>query len=85
MDPARFKRKWHRSRQHSAAVGRGIDRVFVGLELCKQKIKCNARHRTLAHDAHFAGERMCAAQTIDLPFVWRPHGRQQHFVSQSSV
>ena len=52
---AGFKCKRHNCSQHVAAVGRGVDRLFVGLQLGKQKVKRHTRHFALAHNANFAG------------------------------
>ena len=56
-----FKRKGHDAGQHIAAIGCGVDRVFVRLQLGKQEIDVHARLGALAHNRDFTGERMRAA------------------------
>ena len=65
-----FQRKRHHGREHIAAIGRGVYRVFFGLQLGKQKAQVGFIASTHIDDANFAGERMCAAQAINLALVW---------------
>ena len=84
-DQAFFQRKRHHSREHVAAIGGGVYRVFFRLQLGKQKAQIGFIACTHIDDADFAGEGMCAAQAIDLALVWRTHGSKQYRIARGDV
>ena len=61
MHQTGFECKRDNACQHIAAIGCGVDRVFVWLQLGKQEIDVHARLGALSHDRHFAGEWMRTA------------------------
>ena len=82
---ATFQRKRHHRGQHVAAVGAGVHGVFVRLQLGEQKIQRHARRTAGADDANLAGQRVGAAQSVNLAPVRRAHHGQQHAVAGGHV
>ena len=85
LDQAGLERERHHGGEHVAAVGRGVDGVLVGLQLREQEIEIDAGPGALGDDADLAGQRMRAAEAVDLALVGRAHHRKQHPVARRDV
>ena len=69
LQHASFQCKRHHSSEHIAAIGRGVHAVFVGLQLDEQEVKVHTGHIAFTNDANFAGQGVCAAQAVNLPWI----------------
>ena len=82
---AALQREGHHRRQHVAAVGRGIHRVLVRLQLGKQEVQVHAGLAAAGNDADLAGQRVCSTQAVNLAAVGRAHDSEQHTVAQCLI
>jgi len=71
--------------QHVAAVGGDVDLRLVQLHLREQIVDIDAGPARPLDDGDLAGQRIGAAEAVDLAPVGRAHGRQQHPVAQGPV
>ena len=70
------------ARDHVAAVRGGVDEGAVDLHLREQVVDVGVRAARLRHDGDLAGERVGAAEPVDLALVGRSHDGEQHPVAQ---
>jgi hypothetical protein len=85
FDDAALKCKRQHGGQHVAAIGRRVDRVRFGLQLGEEKVEVDAGRGAWTYDADLAGQRVGAAQAVDLAPVRRAHHGQQHAVARRPV
>ena len=69
LDQSGFEREWTNARQHVAAIRRRIDLPFTDVYLGKQVIDIDAGFGGAADDGNFAGQRVAAADAINLQLV----------------
>lgn len=84
-DHAGLQGEGHDGGEHVAAVGRGVHRPPVGLHLGEGPLQVGPGGRGRAYEPDLAGQRVAAADTVDLPRVRRAHRRQQDGVPQTRV
>ena len=63
--------------ENIAAIGRSIDQRTIHRDLAEQIIDINPRLARARDHRHFAGQRMRAADPVDLTRIGRTHDRQQ--------
>jgi hypothetical protein len=84
LNQSLFDRKRSDSGQHVAAVRRRIDAALADDDLGKQIIDIGSLLVRHTDDGHLAGQRMRAADAVDLPLIGA-HGRDQHSVALGSI
>ena len=81
LDQARLQPERRYGRQHVAAIGSGIHPRFLDGDLREKKFEVHAGLLPAAHDADLAGQRIGAAEPVDLARVGRAHHREQDGVA----
>ncbi|MOA08146.1 hypothetical protein D3C78_1278890 [compost metagenome] len=71
--------------EHVAAVGPRVDAGFLHADLGEKVVDVAAGMHRLRDDRHLAGQRIAAAQAVDLQFVGRAQRRDQRAVTRRGV
>ena len=65
--------------------GCGVDDRLADIDLREQVIDIDAGPRRLRHDRDLAGERVGAAEPVDLARIGRAHRGEQHAVARGHI